>query len=88
MEGRTDLLRVGDVCDESGVVHDECEEARLVEEVRCVWVHVVDQQVEDYDCVRRGVEELAGAGSGQIGLGAATEMDERYARRVVGSVCI
>ena len=28
--------RAGDVRDEGGVVHDECEGARLVEEVRCM----------------------------------------------------
>ena len=62
-------------------MHNECERRR-VEVLVC---HVLGQQVEEHDCIRRGVAERA-AGVGRddewararrVGLGAAPEMDDR-----------
>ena len=60
----------------AGQCNNECEGARLEEEVRCVWAHVLDQQVEDHDCVCCSVAGRAGAGNGGIGLGVAAEVDD------------
>ena len=75
-EGHTGQLYAGDVRDEGTAVHDEYEGARLVEKVRCVWVHVLDQQVEEHGCVCCGVAERARGRTGRIGLSAAAGMDD------------
>ena len=77
-------LRLWDLREERAAVHEERKGTCFVEELGRMHICVLDQQVEDYDCVCRIVSEWSAGGSwservgaGRIGLGAATETDYR-----------
>ena len=82
-KGRTDALCMRDLREERAAVYEECEGTALVEELGPVHVLVLDQQVEEHDCICRIFSEWSAGrswfeewtGAGRIWLGAATETD-------------
>ena len=66
----------GDVREEDAAVGDERERARLVEEMRCMWVHVSINRLKSTIASVAVLRKRVGARTGWIELGAAAEMND------------